>query len=329
MKLEVPHYIRFPASVGNVGPGFDALGLALQFHLTVFVEPASEWQVTVEGESAEDLPADETNRVIQMARLAAERWNVQLPPLRVEIVNEIPVQRGLGGSGASALAGFALASLFRRTQTQTQEYLDLAAEVEGHLDNVAASLLGGLVACYHAPDGRLYALSGRVPRPIRVLSLWPSWKMETAKMRRILPETYPRDVVVRQLQRVAAILAYWQERDDVPPKDFFYDEVHQPYRLEKMPEVRKVIDLASSMGLPALLSGAGPAVAILTTGAAAASEFLEALAQDRTYRSWSWRFERVDRRGLVVRPYRPLMKKRILDTVQKSRPVTDTKVPAV
>jgi homoserine kinase len=329
MKLEVPHYIRVPASVGNVGPGFDALGLALQFHLTVFVEPASEWQITVKGESVEDLPADETNRVIQMARLAADRWRVPLPPLRVEIFNEIPVQRGLGGSGTSALAGFALAGLFRETRPQTQEYLNLAAEVEGHLDNVAASLLGGLVACYHAPDGRLYALSGRVPRPIRVLSLWPPWKMEPAKMRRILPETYPRDVVVRQLQRVAAILAYWQARADVPPKDFFYDEVHQPYRLEKMPEVRKVIDLASSMGLLALLAGAGPAVAILTTEAAAASEFLEALAQDPTYRSWSWRFERVDRRGLVARPYRPTMKKRLLDAIRESRPVTDTKVPAV
>ncbi|MCS7313080.1 MAG: hypothetical protein NZ742_09250, partial [Acidobacteria bacterium] len=233
MKLEVPHYIRVPASVGNVGPGFDTLGLALQFHLTVFVEPAPEWQVTVEGESVEDLPADEMNRVIQMAHLAAERWKVQIPPLRIQVINEIPVQRGLGGSGASALAGFALASLFRRTQTQWQEYLDLAAEVEGHLDNVAASLLGGLVACYYAPDGRPYTLSSRVPRPVRVLSLWPPWKMETAKMRQILPEAYARDVVVRQLQRVAAILAYWQEHDDIPPQDFFYDEVHQPYRLEK------------------------------------------------------------------------------------------------
>ncbi len=328
MKLEVPHYIRVPASVGNVGPGFDALGLALQFHLTVFVEPASEWQVTVEGESVEDLAADETNRVVQMARLAAERWKVQLPPLRVEVVNEIPVQRGLGGSGASALAGFALASLFRRTRPKPQEYLDLAAEVEGHLDNVAASLLGGLVACYYASDGRLYALSGRVPRPVRVLSLWPPWKMETAKMRQILPEAYARDVVVRQLQRVAAILAYWQEHDDIPPQDFFYDEVHQPYRLERMPEVRRVIDLAHSMGLPALLSGAGPAVAVLTAEASAAAEFLEKLARDRTYRAWSWRFTRIDRRGLVVRPYRPLMKKRLLEAIQASRPVTDTKVSA-
>ncbi|MCS7311598.1 MAG: hypothetical protein NZ742_01580, partial [Acidobacteria bacterium] len=95
-----------------------------------------------------------------------------------------------------------------------------------------------------------------------------------------------------------------------------------------MPEVRKVIDLAHSMGRPALLSGAGPAVAVLTTEASAAAEFLEKLARDRTYRSWSWRFTRIDRRGLVVRPYRPLIKKRLLETIQTSRPVTDTKVSA-
>src|SRR2546430_9034815 len=139
--------VQVPATSANLGPGFDALGMALDIVNRVYVEPAERWEMTVTGEGAERLPSGDRNLMVRTIQTAARRWGVTLPPARLRCVNVIPLSRGLGSSSAAIVAGLVIADRLAGGGHTFDEMLHLASEIEGHPDNVTPALLGGVQAC--------------------------------------------------------------------------------------------------------------------------------------------------------------------------------------
>jgi len=292
-------YIRVPGSIGNVGPGFDTFGLAVGLYLHVWAQPAAKPQWTFHGEDADRLAASETHRIATAMAHAAAAWNVELPVLAIRVWNELPVERGLGGSGAAALAGIALVAAFRRRARKPRpDWLDLAIAMEGHADNVAASFYGGLTVSGCRQNGTWWTRSVYVGRIRPVLLIWPPWSMATETMRAVLPAHYPRDVVVRQLQIACGLILALDHPHAWPPPDLLDDALQMPYRLQHMPDAARIIRTARARGMPAVLSGAGPTVAVFPRSRQQAREFIQLLQRDGQYARWRWRLTRVSGHGM-------------------------------
>ena len=136
--------VRVPASSANLGPGFDTLGLALRLHLDCRFRRAEELRITAQGRDTDSIPLDESNLIWQTALAVAKAQNKELPPIELEIRNEIPVGKGLGSSAAALVAGVVIASRDLDFDWDHHRILDEAARLEGHPDNVAASVLGSV-----------------------------------------------------------------------------------------------------------------------------------------------------------------------------------------
>src|SRR5439155_6285479 len=142
-----PFTVEVPATSANLGPGFDALGMALDLVNTALVEPAEHLEISIVGEGAGQIPSGERNLVLRAISTAGRRWGVQLPPVRVQCTNAVPLSRGLGSSSAAIVAGLLIARQLGCQSRSDDDLLQLAAEIEGHPDNVTPALLGGVQAC--------------------------------------------------------------------------------------------------------------------------------------------------------------------------------------
>jgi homoserine kinase len=270
-----PVHVRVPASSANVGPGFDVLGIALALHNEVTMEEADLVTVEIHGEGAGELPRDAANVVVRGARLAYRAAGRRFRGLRVRQANAIPPARGLGSSASAWLAGLLGANALMGEPLPREAVMDLAVAEEGHPDNLAAALHGGLTVTCWEPGTRA-VVSLPVPPDIELALLVPAFEASTAVARAALPASYPRADAVFNVGRVALLLAAWsRERWDLlaPAME---DRLHQPYRARALfPWLDAVLAAARGAGaLGAALSGAGPSVLAVTPagrGAAVAS----------------------------------------------------------
>ncbi len=250
--------VRVPGSSANLGPGFDALALALELYVEVSAapRPAGAPRVRYSGAHAEGLPEDDSNLIWQ-AFLHAFRKAGQAPPdLLLHVRNEIPLGRGLGSSGAAAVAGIALANAAGRLNMPPLDVLMLAVEVEGHPDNVAASALGGLAVV--APPSQAISL----PWPARVglLVASPEVQLATSRARAALPDSYSRADAVFNLQRAALLVAAAASGDTAALRVALQDRWHQPYRADLVPGLEAALALECPGLYGVALSGAGPSL---------------------------------------------------------------------
>ncbi|MFN2496411.1 MAG: homoserine kinase [Pseudonocardiaceae bacterium] len=253
--------VRVPASTANLGPGFDALGMALALHdeVEVTVTP-SGLQVEVRGEGAGRVPTDERNLVVR-ALLAACAW-LRLRPdgLRVRCRNSIPHARGLGSSAAAAVAGVLAGYGLARRQPD-QAALDLAAGFDGHADNVAASLLGGLVIAWRESDS--FRATRLEPHPDLVpILLVPDATSSTKVTRGLLPAEVPHSDAAFNAGRAALAVHALTEAPQLLLAAT-EDRLHQPYRRAAYPATGRLVDALRAAGVPAAVSGAGPTVLAL------------------------------------------------------------------
>ena len=249
-----------PATSANLGPGFDAVGLALALYNEVTLEEAPGIWVSIEGEGADHLDRGEANLVVRAARSVYERLERPFRGIKVACVNRIPTGRGLGSSAAAWLAGIVGVNALLGSPLDRDTLLTLAAKGEGHPDNAAAGLLGGLtVACWSG--GKVLALSLPVPSEIRWVVLIPEVQSSTAEARAVLPGTVSRADAVFNLQRLALLLAaFWAGRPDLLSVAM-EDRLHQPYRRRLFPWMERVAAAARSAGSHGcVLSGAGPSL---------------------------------------------------------------------
>jgi len=184
--------VRVPASTSNLGAGFDCFGLALRLYLsvraTVAPEAGETCRVRTAGEgSGAALPRDSENLIFRAMRLAAEREGLSLPRVRLAVRNEIPLGRGLGSSAAAIVAGLSLAAALCGREPSDETLLRYAVELEGHADNVAASLHGGWVTTCVVEDGGVLALRRRWPAEIKAVVVSPHVALDTSRARAALP----------------------------------------------------------------------------------------------------------------------------------------------
>lgn len=256
-------HLRLPATSANLGPGFDTLALALNLYLDVKAREADSFSIQASGRSAEICGALERNLLLDVYRDTLIANRRQIKPLALEVANGIPLGMGCGSSAAVRLAGVSLASHFGGLGWTRDEILAEATRIEGHPDNTAACWLGGFVAgCW---DGaRLHAVSIAPPSTWRALIVLPEKPLLTVASRAVLPETYSRNDVIANLQRVALLTAAFAVGRADLIAEAMRDCMHQPYRSEVCPLLPKLLPLSGTRGiLGVALSGAGPGVLVL------------------------------------------------------------------
>ncbi|TDD66045.1 homoserine kinase [Jiangella aurantiaca] len=288
--------VRTPATSANLGPGFDALGLALSLHDEVevtaeFGGPATPIEVTVDGEGAGSVPLDERHLVVRSLRAAFAELGEQPSALRLSCRNALPHGRGLGSSAAAIVAGVVAARALTGL-TRHDDALALADRLEGHPDNVAACLLGGLTVAWRDDTGTARATRVDVHPDVAPIVCVPSFEVSTEKARGLLPDAVPHADAAANAGRAALLVHALGRRPDLL-LDATADRLHQHYREPAMPETFALVTLLRAEGLAAVVSGAGPTVLVLATGDEAGG--VRALAE-----GWDVRALQVDTRGAVV-----------------------------
>ena len=260
-------HVRVPATSANLGPGFDALGLALALYNEVTAQESATVTVRVEGEGAGRLPTNQHNVAARGVQMAYEAAGRPFKGCALTCVNRIPAARGLGSSAAAWVGGLVAGNALLGDPLSRAALLALAARAEGHPDNVAAALYGGLTVSCGRPDGQVTAIALPVPSAVRWVVLVPGVTSATAEARAVLPESVPRRDAVFNVQRVALLLAGLQTgRLDVLDAALD-DRLHQPYRLRLFPWMPSVVDAARGAGaLGCVLSGAGPSLLAVVGG---------------------------------------------------------------
>jgi homoserine kinase len=295
-------HVRVPATSANLGPGFDALGLALALYNEVTAAEADTVKVTIEGEGASRLPPGLNNVIARGVRQVYEAAGRPFRGVTLRCVNRVPTARGLGSSAAAWVGGLVAGNALLGSPLSREALLAMAARAEGHPDNVAAALFGGLTVSCTLADGRVATVSLPVPGAVRWVVLVPETTSATAEARAVLPESVPRADAVFNVQRVSLLLAALQTgRLDVLGAALD-DRLHQPYRTRLFPWLPAVSEAARAAGaLGCVLSGAGPSLlAAVRDDADVVARSMEGALAAAGVRGRAWAFA-VDTEGAVSR----------------------------
>ncbi|MBR5135040.1 MAG: homoserine kinase [Clostridia bacterium] len=250
--------VTVPASSANLGAGFDALGLALTLYNTVWMEEADGCHI--ESVDGSDIPTDESNMIYQAAKLLYTRCGHPFRGLHIMQENRIPMTRGLGSSSACLVAGLLGANTLLGSPLSREDLLDLAAELEGHPDNVAPAMRGGLVTSV-MEGGKVRSVSVPVSDRIRFAVFIPDFELKTSVARAALPETVSRDDSVYNLSRAALMTASLFSGSLENLRFAVQDRLHQPYRFPMIAGAEQIFFLSYDLGgYAACISGAGPSI---------------------------------------------------------------------
>lgn len=252
--------VKVPATAANLGPGFDVLAMALKLYNTVILEESEGCGFTVEvmGEGAGTLPQNSDNLVARAIASVFQKVDCCLHGWKLLLENEIPLQRGLGSSAAAIVGGLLAANAAVGHPFSRDELLVEAIAIEGHPDNVAAALLGGIVAVAEH-NGSYYHINFAPPKELMVYAVIPNFTLSTKTARDALPELIPMEDAVFNLSRVALLVSGLKEGDWDLLKIALNDRLHQPYRARLIPGMEEAFKAAAEAGAyGAVLSGAGP-----------------------------------------------------------------------
>jgi len=269
--------VSVPATSANLGPGYDAFGLALEIRdfVTATFTDDDQISVNIVGQGAGELPTDGTHLIAKTIVDACKAFGTQVTGLQVECKNAIPQGRGLGSSAAAIVAGLVLASELTYARASEDELLQMANAIEGHPDNVAACLLGALTVAWLESDNKANSVSMNVHEDIFPVLGIPQTQLDTHKARGLIPETIPHVDAAFNVGRSALLVAAM-----IGNPDFLFeatqDKLHQPFRAAAYPESMELIGLLREVEIAACISGAGPTIIALTTSdqVAQASEII-------------------------------------------------------
>ncbi|HET7481919.1 MAG TPA: homoserine kinase [Actinomycetota bacterium] len=283
--------VRVPATVANLGPGFDALGAAVKMHLEIEIEPRRDSvDIMVEGEGAEQFPLDDTNLVIRSMNTFFDHVGRRPPGYAVRVRNPIPVASGLGSSAAAVVGGLFAARAVTGRNVPQSEMVHLASSIEGHPDNVLAALLGGLVVCYRddATDDLRYFRLEPSDRLVPMLVV-PRSQMPTSRAREGLPSDVSFEDAQFTASRAALLVAAMTSgAGSEVLADAMNDRLHEPTRLGRMVETAAVHAELRESGLPVALAGSGPSLLVVVPRPEAATRAEQVRRVCRT-RDSGWR----------------------------------------
>jgi homoserine kinase len=293
--------VKVPATTANLGPGFDTLGLALSLYdeLTVSAVTEPGARVQVRGVGAGDIPTDESNLVVgALARTFAE-YGQALPGLELVADNAIPHGRGLGSSGAAIVSGIMAAKglLADVVEMHPDDLLALATAMEGHPDNVAPALFGGLTIAW-TEDGRPRYKKLFVHRGVSPLICVPQTTMSTEVARGLRPASVPHEDAIFNVSRSALLIAALIQSPELLLAAT-EDRLHQSYRASAMPETVALLEKLRGNGLAAVVSGSGPSILVLCSDPA---QRLAAAAMVASHEGTPWQslMPAVDFKGATV-----------------------------
>lgn len=271
MRFAADHVrVTVPATAGNLGPGFDALGMALGVtdEVEVWALGSPRVEIEIHGEGADALPRDESHLMVRAIRATLDSLGASQTGLRIKATNHIPHGRGLGSSAAAVVAGIAaVRGLVGGAEAgvggalSNEAMLRLATEFEGHPDNAAPAIWGGATAAWVDAEGA-HAVPLTVARSIETAVLIPTAVLATSQARAVLPGEVPHKDAAFNVGRAALLVAALASA----PERLFAateDRLHQGYRASAMPAAAAMVVALRERGLPAVVSGAGPSVLVI------------------------------------------------------------------
>ncbi len=254
--------LRVPASSANLGPGFDALGLALSVYLTCRFRQSESLRITVQGRDAHTISTGPDNLIWQTAESVAQAQGVTMPPIELEVRNDIPIGKGMGSSAAALTAGVVIADKLLDLGWKPLRILDEAARLEGHPDNVAPCTLGSIVASAIDSGGVVRSVRLHLPSGFGVGIVVPDFDLPTVKARAVLPTCYTKEDAIFNLQRASLLIAALATGSTWAFPVALEDRFHQPYRVPLVPGLDAILKLRAPGLLGCALSGAGPSILV-------------------------------------------------------------------
>lgn len=260
MARDAEFEIKVPASIANLGPGFDTLAVAVNLYLRLCVAPQSGTNELTFHFAGGKL--DGENYIDRAFRFLAAQSSTPFPSLRIEVHSDIPTKSGLGSSAAATVAGLRLYEAIAGP-LPPQGLLNAACALEHHPDNVAAALMGGLTISCQLPDRSVVAIQLEWPPSLGFVVLTPEFALPTAKSRKVLPKRVAREHAVFNLQRVALLVESLRRREFTLLREALHDRLHQPFRQTLVPGLERALALEHPDLLGVFLSGAGPSIVAL------------------------------------------------------------------
>ena len=273
MKISV----KVPASTSNLGPGFDCIGMALPVYNTITIEetvlPGTGIEINVinESENADDLltehmPLDENSIIYKAVEILYNSIGQTPSELKITVQSQIPIARGLGSSASVIVGGLLAANELLGHPADEVALLSIAAEVEGHPDNVTASIVGGLVLTSLEDDGSVVYKKLDWPEEWQITVCIPDYELSTEISRSVLPKEVPIQDAVFNAKRLAMFIQAVNTKDADLMKMALQDRLHQPYRMKLVPGLDKIMENLKHEEnvLGCVLSGAGPAIVVIS-----------------------------------------------------------------
>ncbi|SHN83334.1 homoserine kinase [Desulfitobacterium chlororespirans] len=257
--------VRIPATSANLGPGFDCLGMALSLYNVVRIEPSDAFQITLKGDYTADIPADETNLVWQSMCTLWEAIGFEIPTVSLDLENNVPPTRGMGSSSAAIVGGLVAANEYAGGVLSKQEILQIANRIEGHPDNVAPALLGGVTLAVTTETSVIARIVHSQPQ-FMALAIVPDFYLSTEKSRNVLPVSISRADAVYNLSRTALLVEALIHENYELLKEGMQDRLHQNQRASLVPGLGETLQVALDSGAyGSALSGSGPTILALVS----------------------------------------------------------------
>ncbi|MBQ3531125.1 MAG: homoserine kinase [Oscillospiraceae bacterium] len=288
--------IRIPASTANIGSGFDSLGIALNLYNYVEMEP--EEGCFISSADGSEIPTGEDNLIYSSAKKVFEKAKVPFTGLKIIEENNVPFARGLGSSSACIVGGVSGANELLGNPFSKDELLNIAAEIEGHPDNVSPALLGGFTA-NAMEENKVCYVKAEVPEKLFFAAFVPPFELKTADARAVIPKEVSVKDAVFNLSRSALITASFLSGKFENLKTGSEDKIHQPYRLPLIPGGSEIIEKSYENGaLAAYISGAGSTMmAIFDCGKEEAEKIAKNILSSGDFEGWKYFILNADNSG--------------------------------
>lgn len=257
--------VKVPASTANLGPGFDTIGVALSLYTTITISNANKLDIQVLDKRLNSLRDPENNLVYQGAKKILEKAGWKNIPLKISIASDIPLKRGLGSSGAAVVGGMIGVNTLLDSPFSKEEIFQMATQLEGHPDNVAASLFGGIIITTKDAEGNYTYLKLAPPQSLKAVVGIPDLHLATQSMRDVLPASYTKDDTIFAVNHTALLVGALATGKLEYLYEAMQDRLHQPYRARFVPCLDRLISEGKDHGaLGVALSGAGPSLIAFT-----------------------------------------------------------------
>ncbi|WIF96135.1 homoserine kinase [Caminicella sporogenes] len=252
--------VRVPATTANVGPGFDCLGIALNLYNNFYFEEIEEG-LKIEGTDREF--QNEDNLVFQSMKKTFDKIGYKYKGIKILIEDNIPISRGLGSSAACIVGGVVGANRLAGDVLSKEELLKIATEIEGHPDNVAPALFGGMTAAIYE-NGKVYFSKINITEGLKFYALVPNFRLSTEKARSVLPQNIPYKDGVYNVGRTALLISSLVNGEFHLLREACKDKLHQNYRGKLIDDYDEIIKICEDIGVVGVfLSGAGPTIMAL------------------------------------------------------------------